>query len=101
MLTFNSYFVTSEVLWLILFSPGVFPSQGGRKVLFLYGYTNQQVDGLSFPDEVSEPDTDKVAAVTLEVMTLRTEVDMLVKVGLLALIITSSFLSQSIRIHSS
>lgn len=101
MLTFNSYFVTSEVLWLILFSPGVFPSQGGRKVLFLYGYTNQQVDGLSFPDEVSEPDTDKVAAVTLEVMTLRTEVDMLVKVGLLALIVTSSFLSQSIRIHSS
>uniref|UniRef100_A0A3P8W8T6 Ring finger protein 31 n=1 Tax=Cynoglossus semilaevis TaxID=244447 RepID=A0A3P8W8T6_CYNSE len=53
--------------------------KGGRKVLFLYGYTNQQVDGLSFPDEVSEPDTDKVAAVTLEVMTLRTEVDMLVK----------------------
>lgn len=101
MLTFNSHFVTSEVLWLILFSPGVFPSQGGRKVLFLYGYTNQQVDGLSFPDEVSEPDTDKVAAVTLEVMTLRTEVDMLVKVGLLALIVTSSFLSQSIRIHSS
>ncbi|XP_039982824.1 E3 ubiquitin-protein ligase RNF31-like [Xiphias gladius] len=53
--------------------------KGGRRVLYLYGYTNQQLDGLSFPDEVSEPDAEKVAAVTLEVMTLRTEVDMLVK----------------------
>ncbi|XP_047205214.1 E3 ubiquitin-protein ligase RNF31 [Girardinichthys multiradiatus] len=53
--------------------------KGGRRVLFLYGYTNQQIDGLSFPDEVSEPDCDNVAAVTLEVMTLRTEVDMLLK----------------------
>lgn len=59
--------------------PGFLP-QGGRRVLYLYGYTNQQLDGLSFPDEVSEPDAEKVAAVTLEVMTLRTEVDMLVKV---------------------
>ncbi|KAI3355465.1 hypothetical protein L3Q82_018304 [Scortum barcoo] len=53
--------------------------QGGRRVLYLYGYTNQQIDGLSFPDEVAEPDADNVAAVTLEVMTLRTEVDMLIK----------------------
>ncbi|XP_029313367.1 E3 ubiquitin-protein ligase RNF31 isoform X2 [Cottoperca gobio] len=53
--------------------------KGGRTILFLYGYTNQQMDGLSFPDEVTEPDTEKVAAVTLEVMTLRTEVDMVVK----------------------
>ncbi|XP_050922720.1 LOW QUALITY PROTEIN: E3 ubiquitin-protein ligase RNF31-like [Lates calcarifer] len=53
--------------------------KGGRTVLYLYGYTNQQIDGLSFPDDVSEPDTEKVAAVTLEVMTLRTEVDMIVK----------------------
>ncbi|KAM7369634.1 hypothetical protein PAMP_010940 [Pampus punctatissimus] len=53
--------------------------KGGRTVLYLYGYTNQQIDGLSFPDEVTEPDTEKVAAVTLEVMTLRTEVDMLIK----------------------
>ncbi|XP_068566398.1 E3 ubiquitin-protein ligase RNF31-like [Cebidichthys violaceus] len=53
--------------------------KGGRTVLFLYGYTNQQIDGLSFPDDVTEPDGAKVAAVTLEVMTLRTEVDMLVK----------------------
>ncbi|XP_028289067.1 E3 ubiquitin-protein ligase RNF31-like isoform X2 [Parambassis ranga] len=53
--------------------------KGGRRVLFLFGYTNQQIDGLSFPDEVSEPDAGKVAAVTLEVMTLRTEVDMVLK----------------------
>ncbi|XP_029385439.1 E3 ubiquitin-protein ligase RNF31-like isoform X2 [Echeneis naucrates] len=53
--------------------------KGGRRVLYLYGYTNQQIDGLSFPDEVSEPDAEKVAAVTLEVMTLRMEVDMIIK----------------------
>lgn len=53
--------------------------KGGRRVLYLYGYTSQQVDGLSFPDEVQNPDVEKVAAVTLEVMTLRTEVDMIVK----------------------
>ncbi|KAM4719165.1 E3 ubiquitin-protein ligase RNF31 isoform 2-T2 [Anableps anableps] len=53
--------------------------KGGRRVLFLYGYTNQQIDGLSFPDNITEPDCDTVAAVTLEVMTLRTEVDMLLK----------------------
>lgn len=54
--------------------------QGGRGVLYLYGYTNQQLDGLSFPDDVADPDVDKVAAVTLEVMTLRAELDMLIKV---------------------
>lgn len=54
--------------------------QGGRSVLHLYGYTNQQTDGLSFPDDVNKPDVEKVAAVTVEVMTLRTEVDMIVKV---------------------
>ncbi|XP_070708978.1 E3 ubiquitin-protein ligase RNF31-like [Pempheris klunzingeri] len=53
--------------------------KGGRRVLYLYGYTNQQIDGLSFPDEVAEPDVEKVAAVTLEVMTLRIEVDMIIK----------------------
>uniref|UniRef100_A0A3Q3W0N2 RING-type domain-containing protein n=1 Tax=Mola mola TaxID=94237 RepID=A0A3Q3W0N2_MOLML len=51
----------------------------GRRVLYLYGYTNQQIDGLSFPDDVSDPDREGVAAVTLEVMTLRAEVDMLIK----------------------
>ncbi|XP_056869366.1 E3 ubiquitin-protein ligase RNF31-like [Takifugu flavidus] len=53
--------------------------KGGRRVLYLYGYINQQVDGLSFPEDVSEPDKGNVAAVTLEVMVLRTEVDMLIK----------------------
>ncbi|XP_054607891.1 E3 ubiquitin-protein ligase RNF31 isoform X2 [Nothobranchius furzeri] len=53
--------------------------KGGRRVLFLYGYTNQQIDGLSFPEEVTEPNIETVAAVTLEVMTLRSEVDMLLK----------------------
>uniref|UniRef100_A0A8C7PCE1 RBR-type E3 ubiquitin transferase n=1 Tax=Oncorhynchus mykiss TaxID=8022 RepID=A0A8C7PCE1_ONCMY len=57
--------------------------QGGRAVLCLYGYSNQQPDGLSFPDEVVEPDIEKVAAVTLEVMSLRMELDMLIKYGLL------------------
>ncbi|KAI7809639.1 E3 ubiquitin-protein ligase RNF31 isoform X2 [Triplophysa rosa] len=53
--------------------------QGGRAVLNLYGYTNQQPDGLSFPDDVVEPDAGKVASVTLEVMCLRMELDMLTK----------------------
>ncbi|XP_077411174.1 E3 ubiquitin-protein ligase RNF31-like [Vanacampus margaritifer] len=53
--------------------------QGGRRVLFLYGYTKQQPDGLSFPDDVAEPDRETVAMVTLEVMTLRSELDMLIK----------------------
>ncbi|TSN21233.1 E3 ubiquitin-protein ligase RNF31 [Bagarius yarrelli] len=52
---------------------------GGRAVLSLYGYTNQQLDGLSFPDDITDPDIAKVASVTLEVMSLRTELDMLVK----------------------
>lgn len=49
-------------------------------MLNLYGYTNQQQDGLSFPDEVVQPDVGKVASVTLEVMCLRMELDMLTKV---------------------
>lgn len=57
-----------------------FLPQEGRRVLYLYGYTNQQIDGLSFPDDVSDPDREGVAAVTLEVMTLRAEVDMIIKV---------------------
>uniref|UniRef100_A0AAY4A234 RBR-type E3 ubiquitin transferase n=1 Tax=Denticeps clupeoides TaxID=299321 RepID=A0AAY4A234_9TELE len=54
--------------------------QGGRAVLCLYGYTNQQADGLSFPEEVQEPDVEKVASITLEVMSLRMELDMLIQV---------------------
>lgn len=38
------------------------------------------MDGLSFPDDVAEPDREMVAAVTLEVMTVRSEVDMLLRV---------------------
>ncbi|XP_063075121.1 E3 ubiquitin-protein ligase RNF31 [Engraulis encrasicolus] len=53
--------------------------KGGRAVLCLYGYTNQQPDGLSFPDEVQEPDLQKVPSVTLEVMSLRMELDMLIQ----------------------
>lgn len=53
--------------------------QGGRAVLCLYGYSNQLPDGLSFPDNVTEPDVVHVARVTLEVMSLRMELDMLVK----------------------
>ncbi|XP_059199906.1 E3 ubiquitin-protein ligase RNF31 isoform X2 [Centropristis striata] len=53
--------------------------QGGRAVLCLYGYSNQQLDGLSFPDDVTDPDVGRVAAVTLEVMSLRMELEMLIK----------------------
>lgn len=56
------------------------PLQGGRAVLCLYGYSNQQPDGLSFPDDVMDPNVGCVAAVTLEVMSLRMELEMLIKV---------------------
>uniref|UniRef100_A0A8C9T1I1 Ring finger protein 31 n=1 Tax=Scleropages formosus TaxID=113540 RepID=A0A8C9T1I1_SCLFO len=54
--------------------------KGGREVLCLYGYSNQQPDGLCFPDDVMDPDVEGVAAVTLEIMTLRMEIDMFIKV---------------------
>lgn len=57
-----------------------FSLQGGRNVLCLYGYSNQQPDGLSFPDDVIDPDVGRVAAVTLEVMSLRVELEMIIKV---------------------
>ena len=53
-------------------------------MLCLYGYSHQQLDGLSFPEDVVEPDVGQVARVTLEVMSLRMELDMLIKVGLCA-----------------
>ncbi|XP_061777297.1 E3 ubiquitin-protein ligase RNF31-like [Nerophis ophidion] len=62
-----------------VFKTTVDAMQGGRRVLFLYGYTNMQLDGLSFPEEVTEPDQEKVSFVTLEVMTLRCELDMLIQ----------------------
>lgn len=49
-------------------------------MLCLYGYSSQQPDGLSFPDDVIDPDVGRVAAVTLEVMSLRMELEMLIKV---------------------
>lgn len=51
-------------------------------MLCLYGYTNQLPDGLSFPDDVAEPDVTRVAEVAVEVMMFRTELDMLVKVSI-------------------
>lgn len=48
-------------------------------MLCLYGYSNQQPDGLSFPEDVLDPDVGRVASVTLEVMSLRMELEMLIK----------------------
>ncbi|XP_058872971.1 LOW QUALITY PROTEIN: E3 ubiquitin-protein ligase RNF31-like [Acipenser ruthenus] len=62
-----------------VFKTTVDPIQGGRSVLLLYGYSEQQKDGLSFPDAVQSPEADKVAGVTLEVMMLRVELEMLSK----------------------
>ncbi|XP_076983216.1 E3 ubiquitin-protein ligase RNF31 isoform X2 [Tamandua tetradactyla] len=53
--------------------------QGGRDVLRLYGYTEEQPDGLSFPEAQEEPDEHRVAAVTLEVLLLRTELSLLLQ----------------------
>lgn len=54
--------------------------QGGRDVLRLYGYTEEQPDGLSFPEGQKEPDEQQVATVTLEVLLLRTELSLLLQV---------------------
>lgn len=53
--------------------------KGGRAVLSLYGYSNQLSDGLSFPPDVHEPDLKRVSSITLEVMSLRMELDMLIQ----------------------
>ncbi|XP_074090914.1 E3 ubiquitin-protein ligase RNF31 [Macrotis lagotis] len=53
--------------------------QGGREVLRLYGYTEQEPDGLSFPDGQEEPDGHRVATVTMDVLLLRTELTLLLK----------------------
>lgn len=53
--------------------------QGGRDVLRLYGYTEEQPDGLSFPEGQEEPDEHQVATVTLEVLLLRTELILLLQ----------------------
>lgn len=48
---------------------------GGKQVLHLYGYTEEQSDGLNFPDSVLEPDEKKVSSVTVDVTLLRLELD--------------------------
>uniref|UniRef100_A0A8D2CKB0 E3 ubiquitin-protein ligase RNF31 n=1 Tax=Sciurus vulgaris TaxID=55149 RepID=A0A8D2CKB0_SCIVU len=53
--------------------------QGGRDVLRLYGYTEERPDGLSFPEGQEEPDEHQVATVTLEVLLLRTELNLLLQ----------------------
>ncbi|XP_028933957.1 E3 ubiquitin-protein ligase RNF31 isoform X1 [Ornithorhynchus anatinus] len=53
--------------------------EGGREVLRLYGYTEQQPDGLSFPEEQEEPDGERVAAVTVDVLLLRAELGLLLE----------------------
>ncbi|XP_066133630.1 E3 ubiquitin-protein ligase RNF31 isoform X3 [Saccopteryx bilineata] len=53
--------------------------QGGRDVLRLYGYTEEQPDGLSFPEGQEDPDEHQVATVTLEVLLLRTELSLLLQ----------------------
>ncbi|XP_025048598.1 E3 ubiquitin-protein ligase RNF31 [Alligator sinensis] len=60
-----------------VFRSAVDAIQGGRAVLRLYGYTEEREDGLSFPDEELEPQAARVAAVTAEVLLLRTEVNLL------------------------
>ena len=61
-------------------------------MLCLYGYSNQQPDGLSFPDDVMDPDVGRVAAVTLEVMSLRMELEMLIKVCVCVCVISEFLL---------
>ncbi|XP_061095037.1 E3 ubiquitin-protein ligase RNF31-like [Conger conger] len=53
--------------------------KGGRAALHLYGYTIQRPDGLSFPDDVTDPDLEKVAAVTVEVMAFCAELELFIK----------------------
>ncbi|XP_061445093.1 E3 ubiquitin-protein ligase RNF31 isoform X2 [Rhineura floridana] len=52
--------------------------QGGRDVLRLYGYSEEQTDGLCFPEHLLEPDTFRVASITVDVMILRAELNLLI-----------------------
>lgn len=61
-----------------VFKTTVDAMKGGREILRLYGYTEEQPDGMSFCDKVEEPDTYKVASVTLEVTLLRLELNLLI-----------------------
>ncbi|KAI4885278.1 hypothetical protein NFI96_013677 [Prochilodus magdalenae] len=62
-----------------VFKASVDPVKGGRDVLMLYGYTDRQEDGLSFPDDVTAPDVRIASVVATEIMTLREELDLLSK----------------------
>ncbi|XP_062895154.1 E3 ubiquitin-protein ligase RNF31 [Mobula hypostoma] len=53
--------------------------KGGRDILRLYGYTVELRDGMSFPENVADPDPRRVAAVTVEVALLQVELDLLRK----------------------
>ncbi|XP_077773012.1 E3 ubiquitin-protein ligase RNF31 isoform X1 [Podarcis muralis] len=52
--------------------------QGGRDVLRLYGYSEEQTDGLCFPEHLLEPDIPHVASITVDVMVLRAELNLLI-----------------------
>ncbi|XP_077171709.1 E3 ubiquitin-protein ligase RNF31 isoform X2 [Paroedura picta] len=51
--------------------------QGGRDVLRLYGYSEEQSDGLCFPEHLQEPDIPRVASITVDIMLLRAELNLL------------------------
>ncbi|XP_044276884.1 E3 ubiquitin-protein ligase RNF31 isoform X2 [Varanus komodoensis] len=51
--------------------------QGGRDVLRLYGYSEEQTDGLCFPEHLQEPDTLRVASITVDIILLRAELNLL------------------------
>uniref|UniRef100_A0A803TT97 RBR-type E3 ubiquitin transferase n=1 Tax=Anolis carolinensis TaxID=28377 RepID=A0A803TT97_ANOCA len=51
--------------------------QGGRDVLRLYGYSEEQTDGLCFPEHLQEPDIPLVASITVDVILLRAELNLL------------------------
>nr|XP_020664984.1 E3 ubiquitin-protein ligase RNF31-like [Pogona vitticeps] len=54
--------------------------KGGRDVLRLYGYSEEQGDGLCFPEHLLEPDIARVASVTVDIMLLRAELNLLLSI---------------------
>ncbi|KAJ7313157.1 hypothetical protein JRQ81_004430 [Phrynocephalus forsythii] len=51
--------------------------KGGRDILRLYGYSEEQGDGLCFLEHLLEPDIAQVASVTIDIMLLRAELNLL------------------------
>uniref|UniRef100_A0A8C8RZU2 RBR-type E3 ubiquitin transferase n=1 Tax=Pelusios castaneus TaxID=367368 RepID=A0A8C8RZU2_9SAUR len=68
--------------------------QGGRDVLRLYGYTEEQLDGLSFPEGLAEPDARRVASVTVDVVLLRAELNLLLSANSIPETVPPGSLSQ-------